>query len=271
MNKKQPSCNFCVPPPAEPTSYSLNNTYTDDDGYINNNTTQSDIILNNIDTIGQDLSKRQSAYLLAAIKNVAAKAMADVEEMFCWIKFAILNPCQRRGISTFRHAVNRFMKLLREKKLTMPFGYKKYTEEGRSYAERMSKYEEKDEWWLKDGVTSSSELADKVIAQQEEIEKWRDALDVDDYKQSVINDDKGVEMGEMSEKETDRVDVREGGVQKDKILLNEKAERFAKALAEKSRDPLSNSKILEGLQFELERCVHQGADVDAIYNILANT
>ena len=73
----------------------------------------------------------------------------------------------------------------------MPFGYKKYTEEGRSYAERMSKYEEKDEWWLKDGVTSSSELADKVIAQQEEIEKWRDALDVDDYKQSVINDDKG--------------------------------------------------------------------------------
>ena len=73
------------------------------------------------------------------------------------------------------------------------------------------------------------------------------------------------------DKETDRVDVREGGVQKDKILLNEKAERFAKALAEKSRDPLSNSKILEGLQFELERCVHQGADVDAIYNILANT
>ena len=84
----------------------------------------------------------------------------------------------------------------------MPFGYKKYTEAGRAYAERMSKYEEKDEWWLKDGVTSSSELADKVISQQEEIEKWRDALDVDDYEQSVVNDDKGVEMGEMGEKET---------------------------------------------------------------------
>ena len=202
LNKKQPSCNFCVPPPAESTSYSLNNTYTDDYVYINNNTKQCDIILNNIDDIGQDLSKRQSAYLLGAIKNVAAKARADVEEVFGWIKFAILNPCQRRGITTFTHAVNRFVKLLREKKLTMPFGYKKYTEAGRAYAERMSKYEEKDEWWLKDGVTSSSELADKVISQQEEIEKWRDALDVDDYEQSVVNDDKGVEMGEMGEKET---------------------------------------------------------------------
>lgn len=200
--KKQPSCNFCVPPPAEPTSYSLNNTYTDDYVYINNNTKQCDIILNNIDDIGQDLSKRQRAYLLAAIKSTLKKVNGNAQEIFGWIKFSILNPCQRTGITTFTHAVNRFVKLLREKKLTMPFGYKKYTEEGRSYAERMSKYEEKDEWWLKDGVTSSSELADKVIAQQEEIEKWRDALDVDDYEQSIVNDDKGLEMGEIGEKET---------------------------------------------------------------------
>ena len=265
--KKQPSCNFCVPPPAEPTSYSLNNTYTDDYVYINNNTKQCDIILNNIDDIGQDLSKRQRAYLLAAIKSTLKKVNGNAQEIFGWIKFSILNPCQRTGITTFTHAVNRFVKLLREKKLTMPFGYKKYTEEGRSYAERMSKYEEKDEWWLKDGVTSSSELAEKVIAQQEESETWRDALDVDDYKQSVINDDKGVEMGEMDDKETVEIKAQEGAQEKDKRLLNEKAERFANAIVEKSKDEKGNAKILEHLWFELDRCIKQGADfgrIDAI-------
>ena len=123
------------------------------------------------------------------------------------------------------------------------------------------------EWWLKDGVTSSSELADKVIAQQEEIEKWRDALDVDDYKQSVINDDKGVEMGEMDDKETVEIKAQEGAQEKDKRLLNEKAERFANAIVEKSKDEKGNAKILEHLWFELDRCIKQGADfgrIDAI-------
>lgn len=267
---KRPKFDFDVCPSLTPELSSINNTLSDErDIYINNNTRDSDINLNNLGAIGKDLNKRQIAYLLAAIKTTAKRIRFDISEIFGWIKFSILNPCQRKGVTDFKHAVNRFIKLLRERKLTMPFGYNKYTEDGRKYWAESLAREEKKQWRISDDTLTPAALAERAATENDDSETWRDILEVD-AKQSDRTVEAGKDrlvLGEMGDKETV---AKEGAEERDKRLLNEKAERFAKALATKSKDELANARILEGLQFELERCIRQGADVDAIHDILAN-
>jgi Mn-dependent DtxR family transcriptional regulator len=270
---KRPKFDFDVSPSITKQLSSINNTSTGDkDIYINNNTRDSDINLNSLDEIGKELSKRQVAYLLAAIKTTAKKIKFDVLEIFGWIKFSILNPCQRKGTTNFKHAVNRFIKLLRERKLSMPFGYNKYTEEGAQFWQGVlqREQEEKKPLFSHDDTLTPAALAERAAAENVENETWRDILEADNEQIDRPIDAEGerVVLGELSNKEAVAI---EGAEERDKRLLNEKAERFAKALATKSKDELANAKILEGLQFELERCIRQGADVDAIHNILANS
>lgn len=151
----------------------------------------------------------------------------------------------------------------------MPFGYNKYTEDGRKYWAESLAREEKKQWRISDDTLTPAALAERAATENDDSETWRDILEVD-AKQSDRTVEAGKDrlvLGEMGDKETV---AKEGAEERDKRLLNEKAERFAKALATKSKDELANARILEGLQFELERCIRQGADVDAIHDILAN-
>jgi len=151
----------------------------------------------------------------------------------------------------------------------MPFGYNKYTEDGRQYWSDVLEREQKKQWAVSDDTTTSAALAERAAAENAENETWRDILEVDveQIDRPIEQESERVVLGEVSNKETA---AKEGAEERDKRLLNEKAERFAKALATKSKDELANARILEGLQFELERCIRQGADVDAIHDILAN-
>lgn len=270
LYKNQPSSDFCVCPYENSESSSLNNTLTDEkDIYINNNTRDSDINLNNLESIGTELNKRQIAYLLAAIKTTMKKynicVSEGIQSVFGWIKFSILNPCQRKGITNFKHAVNRFIKLLRDNKLRMPFGYNKYTKEGREFwagvIERENASANKQRTSSKQ--MSVATLAENVVQNctNKESETWRD-------RGEMANKNTGVEM--MQEPIVEYAKVEQPS-EREKRLLNEKAARFATALAEKSKDSFANAKILECLQLELERCIQEGADIDAIHDILANT
>lgn len=61
LRNKRPCSDFVSEFTDTPELSSINNTSTDErDIYINNNTRDSDINLNNLDSIGKDLNKRQS-------------------------------------------------------------------------------------------------------------------------------------------------------------------------------------------------------------------
>lgn len=278
---KRPKFDFVSEFTDTPELSSINNTSPGErEIYINNNTRDSDIILNNLDSIGKDLNKRQIAYLLAAIKTTMQKfgrrTIGEMQNVFGWIKFSILNPCQRKGTTNFKHAVNRFIKLLRERKLTMPFGYNKYTEEGRQFWEGVIEREthKANAFFTSDAQAGYKQ--DDIVCEGSfsiDDETWQNLVETnqDQSDRTVKDGSPRVVLGEMGNKETEEVGMQEGAEERDKRLLNEKAERFARALATKSKDEMANAKILEGLQFELERCIRQGADVDAIHDILANS
>ena len=154
----------------------------------------------------------------------------------------------------------------------MPFGYNKYTEDGRKYWAESLAREEKKQWRISDDTLTPAALAERAATENDDSETWRDILEADNEQidRPIEQESERVVLGEVSNKEATGVSMKEGAEERDKRLLNEKAERFAKALATKSKDELANARILEGLQFELERCIRQGADVDAIHDILAN-
>jgi DNA-binding MarR family transcriptional regulator len=91
----------------------------------------SDITLN---LINEELTYRQFCFLRVAFKKTIEKAHLTVtneEEVFEEIKFSILNPAQRKGVSSFKHAVSRCMLLLRRKIWRTPFGFHRYAEYGK--------------------------------------------------------------------------------------------------------------------------------------------
>jgi len=83
LRNKRPCSDFVSEFTDTPELSSINNTSTDErDIYINNNTRDSDINLNNLDSIGKDLNKRQIAYLLAAIKTTMQKFKFAFQKAF---------------------------------------------------------------------------------------------------------------------------------------------------------------------------------------------
>ncbi len=136
--KKSADGHFCREEPAKIEKSIRLNTNT----YKNNNTIStekskkepydsSDITLNHIN---ENLTYRQMCFLRIAFKKTIEQAQLTVtneKEIFEEIKFSILNPVQRKGILSFKHAVSRCMQLLRQRTWRTPFGFNRYAEYGK--------------------------------------------------------------------------------------------------------------------------------------------
>lgn len=91
---------------------------------------ESDIIFN---TIGKQLTKRQIAYLEGAVRKTIARSkilISSPYEFFEELKFSIIENQQRIGVTEFRHAVSRFMKIVANNNWHTPIGFYKYAEAG---------------------------------------------------------------------------------------------------------------------------------------------
>ena len=78
------------------------------------------------DEISGRLSHVQEKYLKVALKKTIIKNKIKKEEgvLLNQLKFSITHPAQRKGITSFKHAVCRFMRLIRLGKWNTPYGYK---------------------------------------------------------------------------------------------------------------------------------------------------
>lgn len=129
---------FCREEPAKTEkSIRLNSSFQYSNNTITSKKTKkekydtSDITLNHIN---EELTYRQLCFLRVAFKKTIEKAQLTVtneEEVFEEIKFSILNPAQRKGVSSFKHAVSRCMQLLRQHTWRTPFGFHRYAEYGK--------------------------------------------------------------------------------------------------------------------------------------------
>ena len=128
------------------TDKSITSIRIDNDLLVKNNNTHSqpwDSSIINLNKIGEGgLTKRQEAFLFAAFSKTIEKhklTPANKPGLLEEFKYHILNPAQRKGVDTFKHAVNRCMKLFRDGKWGKPFGFYKKPEETSNIASAMTK------------------------------------------------------------------------------------------------------------------------------------
>jgi hypothetical protein len=98
-----------------------------------------------LDTIGQSLTKPQKLYLKQALDNTIERyglRISAPHELWSELCFAILNPQQRQGVTTFRHAVNRCMRLLAQKRWRRPSGFYQHDDQGRQMRARQHDWEQ---------------------------------------------------------------------------------------------------------------------------------
>jgi hypothetical protein len=116
---------------------SINNRDINTVEIINNNTNNVDYLENtggdvNFNQDESKLNKRQLAYAKAAVERTVLKAkvaVGDIKTLWSQVHFALSTPEHRQGTQNFKHAVNRFMLLIRSGGWRMPFGYEKYSDE----------------------------------------------------------------------------------------------------------------------------------------------
>jgi hypothetical protein len=105
-----------------------NKTYTP---YLSTEEIKCDI---NFDSIGEELTERQTKYLEGALrKTVESKGVriSNPKEFFEQLKFSILNiNLQHKGIESFKHAVSRCMKILSDNNWRTPKGFHNHSEYG---------------------------------------------------------------------------------------------------------------------------------------------
>ena len=97
---------------------------------------RSDIIF---DRIGNKLSDRQDSYLRKALNRVIEKKQIRVSnpiEVLQQIRFSITNPQQHKGISSFRHALSRCLKILNDGNWRDPIGFNNHSDIGRELKEQ---------------------------------------------------------------------------------------------------------------------------------------
>lgn len=83
--------------------------------------------------ISNELTRRQKSYLEGALKKVVERhkiKISDPNSLLDQLTFAITHPQQRRGISSFTHAVSRFMKILAQGNWRTPIGFHKHDSKG---------------------------------------------------------------------------------------------------------------------------------------------
>lgn len=88
----------------------------------------------NFDKISGGLNKRQVCFLLSALRKTIKQAKINVsseKELLEEVIYSILNPEQRKGVLSFKHAVSRCMQLLRQHTWRTPFGFHRYAEYGK--------------------------------------------------------------------------------------------------------------------------------------------
>lgn len=124
---------------------SLDNNTLDDNEYIINNNTGGDVNLNNLDEVGVTLTFRQKKFLWAALLRTIVDALKipleEIHRLYQQVKYFIINPQQHKNVVKFRHLVNIAMKLIRNDKWRMPFGYHKYSSECKEDYERLKAHE----------------------------------------------------------------------------------------------------------------------------------
>lgn len=99
-----------------------------------------------------ELTKTEKRYVLKAFERtvLATKCpLVDLELLKHQVMFAMQSPAHRRGTQGFKHAVNRFMFLIRRGGWKMPFGYEKYSDECKEQyqhvkAAELAHYQQKD-------------------------------------------------------------------------------------------------------------------------------
>jgi DNA-binding MarR family transcriptional regulator len=104
-----------------------------------------DINLNKISPTS--LNTRQKKYLVIALERTYARKKfhrSNFKTIKAEVEYFILNATQRVGVSTFKHAVNRAMKILSDKCWCTPFGFHKYSDKGIVIAEKIKNRES--EW-----------------------------------------------------------------------------------------------------------------------------
>lgn len=136
--KKEAKLGFCEEEPAKiaksiriKTKYKYKNNNTSSS--INHKREKHDTSDINLNTINENLNHRQLCFLRAAFQRTIETAQLTINEeaIFEEIKFNILNPVQRKGILSFKHAVSRCMQLLRQRTWRTPFGFNRYAEYGK--------------------------------------------------------------------------------------------------------------------------------------------
>lgn len=98
------------------------------------------------------LSKKEQNYLWGAVKNTLPRCKGvkwELKSLMSQLRYVLSSPEQRKGTTSFAHAVNRAMFLIREGLWKQPFGYEKYNEDGKAEydairAQEKAHYEQKD-------------------------------------------------------------------------------------------------------------------------------
>ncbi len=175
--KKKPNSHFCTEEPAKmEKSIRLNKNIQ----YKNNNTVslgcskkerfdRGDI---NLNYIASELTRRQLHFLQAAFNKtlkVAQLTVSNDEELFEEIKYSILNPQQRRAVTTFKHAVSRCMQLLRQGTWRTPFGFNRYTDVGVEIKANREAWSQAQEISKKEECESSSDSLFKIRTKTQEV------------------------------------------------------------------------------------------------------
>ncbi len=150
----------------------------------------SDITLN---TINDKLNERQLLFLRSSMKRTIQSEQLTItneKELFEELQYSILNPEQRRGVSSFKHAVSRCMQLLRQHMWRTPFGFHRYTEYGqkiKTYREDQFKMHEERK---KEECISSIEITSKIAEYTEQGIRWAKQLNayMDEQRQHGYSD-----------------------------------------------------------------------------------
>ena len=103
----------------------------------------------NFDQIGDRLSDRQDSYLRKALDQAIERKRIRVSnpiELLHQIRFSITNPQQHKGISSFKHALSRCLKILGDGNWRTPIGFNNHSAMGRKIKDQQL---EREENWAK--------------------------------------------------------------------------------------------------------------------------
>lgn len=137
-NKDVPttSCKICRKQPAKTplstkvrTNSKKQNNITGDYQETSKSFNKKEISVVTLSEINGELNPRQIAYMKSALMRTQQKfnlKISNPQELISQLKYSLVNKQQIKRVSTFQHAVSRFMKIISSGNWRTPYGYKKY-------------------------------------------------------------------------------------------------------------------------------------------------